>query len=254
MLEFKHNEGWAITIATDHRTVSALVADVIAEQVAATPNIVWSLPTGSTPIPLFDILAARAAREEIDFRNVVFFSLDDYLGLHPSDPNSLSGWLQREFLNRVNVQPANVHLIPADDPIPGEAARHYDADLTRCGGFDLVVLGIGENGHIAFNEPGSEASTRTRVVEMTPETREQAAGYWNDQFRMPGQAMTIGMANILEARQIVLLVTGSVKATVLAEALTGDISHHVPASILRLAGARLHIFADASAASQLNLN
>jgi glucosamine-6-phosphate deaminase len=251
-LETSQGEGWAITVAADQRAMSELAADMISDQLTVNPHSVLSLPTGSTPLTLFDILAARTARGVVDFSNVTFFSLDDYLGLKPSDANSLSGWLVREFLHRVNLQAENVHLVPSDNPSPIEAANVYDAELTRRGGFDLVVLGMGENGHIAFNEPGSDATTRTRVVDLTPETREQAAAYWDDQFPMPAQAMTIGMANILEARRIVLLVSGEAKAPILNEALSGAISPRVPASLLRLAGPRLHVFTDADAASTLN--
>lgn len=245
-------EGWSITVAADHEAMSALAAGFIIAQIAANPRCVLSLPTGSTPLALFDILAAQDARGDVDFSNVTFFSLDDYLGLQPSDANSLSGWLERAFLNRVAIQPDNIHLVPAAASSPVEAAAAYEAELTRRGGFDLVVLGMGENGHIAFNEPGSGPTSRTRVVDLAPETREQAAAYWDDRYRIPDQAMTIGMANILDARQIVLLVSGAAKAHTLREALTGKTTPRVPASLLRLAGPRLNIFADVAAASGLN--
>lgn len=231
--------------------MSARAADIIAEQIAANPRSVLSLPTGSTPLAMFDILAARCTRGEIDFTAVTFFSLDDYLGLRAADPNSLSGWLQHAFLRRVNLQEDHVHLVPAAAPSPVKAANRYDAELTGRGGFDLVVLGMGENGHIAFNEPGANLSTRTRIVDLTPETREQAAAYWDNAFPIPAQAMTVGMANILEARQIVLLVSGAAKAPTLGHALAGEIVPHIPASLLRLAGPRLRILADEDAASEL---
>ena len=250
-LDSGNREGWAITVAADPQAMSEFVADLVASQITANPRTVLSLPTGSTPLPLFDVLAASAARGELDFSKVTFFSLDDYLGLSPSDPNSLSGWLERAFLSQVNLQSANVHLIPAQDPSPDVATIAYDGEIGRQGGFDLIVLGMGENGHIAFNEPGSDATTRTRVVDLTPETREQAAAYWDDRFSMPTQAMTIGMATILEAHQIVLLVSGLAKAPTLRDAMTGEISSHNPASLLRLAGSRLLVVADAAAASAM---
>ncbi len=247
-----HAEGWALTVTADRVGMSAIAADVIAGQISANPRSVISLPTGSTPLILFDILAARCARGDIDFGEATFFSLDDYLGLRATDANSLSGWLERAFLDRVNLQADRVHQVPAGDPMPLSAALEYDAELSRRGGFDLVVLGMGENGHIAFNEPGSDESTRTRVVTLTPETREQAAAYWDYQFPIPAQAMTVGMANILEARRIVLLVSGAAKAPTLHQALSGEISSRIPASLLRLAGSRLHILADEEAAAELD--
>lgn len=233
--------------------MSARAADVISDQIAVNPRCVLSLPTGSTPLMLFDILAARCARGDIDFREVTFFSLDDFLGLHPADPNSLSGWLNQAFLSRVNLHEDHVHLVPAAAPSPGAAADAYEDELSRHGGFDLVVLGMGENGHIAFNEPGADASTRTRVVDLTPETREQAAAYWDRQFPIPTQAVTVGVATILEARRIVLMVSGTGKASILRSALAGEIAPHIPASLLRLAGPRLQFLADEEAASDLAL-
>jgi glucosamine-6-phosphate deaminase len=252
-LDTAHTEGWSISVGTDSVAISVRAAEIVREHVAANPQGVLSLPTGTTPLVLFDLLAVHCARGDIDFSEVEFYSLDDYLGLHPTDPTSLSGWLERAFVHRVNLRPDHVHLIPAADPSPREAAAAYDGELTRRGGFDLVVLGMGENGHIAFNEPGADASTRTRVVDLTSETREQAAAYWGNRFPVPTQAMTVGMANILEAESIVLMVSGVAKAPVLRRALVGEISAHIPASLLRLAGPRLRILSDEDAASELGL-
>jgi glucosamine-6-phosphate deaminase len=242
---------WKLTVVPDVAAMSDLAADVIARTIQEKPDSVLSLPTGSTPLPLFDRLVQRAAAGEIDFSRIEFFCLDDYLGLTPQDPNSLTGWLWQEFLGCVPIPRDNVHEVPAAASDPDAAALAYDAELSALGGLDLAVVGIGANAHVAFNEPGSPVDSRTRVVDLTPETVAQAAGYWGGSIAMPTRAMTIGIANLLEAKQIVLLASGISKAEALQHTLEGPIGPDVPASFLRLAESRLHVIADAEAASEL---
>ncbi len=244
---------WQLTIASDAAAMSELAADAVAEVIRATPEAVITVPTGSTPLHLFDILVARAHRQEIDFGRVHLFSLDDYLGLSIDDPNSLSGWLSRAFLRRIAFAPDRVHLIPANADDPQSAALEYDRALARQGGFDIAVVGMGENGHVAFNEPGSDASSRTRVVDLTPETVAQASAYWGNRYPIPARAMTVGIANLLEARRIVLIVSGAAKAGALQRALEGPTEPSTPASLLRLAGPRFEVIADRDAASLLSV-
>lgn len=244
--------GWQLTVTPDATRMSELAADAVADVVHAMPDATITVPTGSTPLLLFDILAARAHRGEMSFAQVRLFSLDDYLGLSVDDPHSLSGWLSRAFLQRINIDPAHVHLVPAEAVDPAQAAAEYDRAITDSGGFDFAVLGIGENGHIAFNEPGSPADSRTRIVDLTPATIAQASAYWGGRYSIPTQAMTVGIANLLEARRIVLIVSGVAKADALRKTLEGPIDPGIPSSLLRLAGPRLEIIADVDAASLLD--
>jgi glucosamine-6-phosphate deaminase len=244
-------EQWQLTIVLDIAAMSERAADIVTETIRERPNAVLTLPTGSTPLHLFDILAARSARKEIDFSRVELFTLDDYLGLSGTEPNSLTAWLKKSLLERVNLQPGHVHLVPAGAADPFAAARAYDRALSDRGGFDLAVLGVGENGHIAFNEPGSGVDSRARIVDLTPETVAQASAYWDNAYPVPTQAMTVGIANLLEAKRIVLLASGKSKAAALRRALEAPMSDDVPASFLRLAGSRLEVIADTNAASEL---
>lgn len=243
---------WNMIKVPDAPAMGMAAADIVAATIRERPEAVFTLPTGSTPLFLFDVLAARAARREIDFSGAEFFSLDDYLGLGGVEPNSLSAWLRRTFLDRVNLAPGRTHLVPAGAADPEAAAAAYDRELVGCGGFELAVLGIGANGHIAFNEPGASVDCRTRVVDLTPETIEQASAYWNRALAIPGKAMTVGIANLLEARKIVLLASGAAKAEALRRALEGPVTADVPASYLQLAGPRLVVIADEDAASRLS--
>ena len=240
-----------LTIVPDDAAMASVAADVVAEVIQAKPDAVITLPTGTTPLPMFDVLAARAARSEIDFSQTRFFSLDDYLGLDGTEPNSLTAWLRRMLLDRVNLDPQRTHLIPSGAPNPEAAAASYDRELAEAGGFDLAVLGIGANGHIAFNEPGSSADSRTRVVGLSPETRAQAKAYWQGALPIPNKAMTVGIANVLEARRILLLAAGAAKADALHRALDGPVSDDCPASFLQLAASRLEVIADREAAALL---
>jgi glucosamine-6-phosphate deaminase len=244
-------EDWKLTVVPDIAALSEAAADIIADTIHDKPQAVITLPTGATPLHLFDVLAARAARGEIDFSNATFFSLDDYLGLSGVEPNSLTAWLRSKFLDRVNLAPDRVFLVPAGASDPIAAANQYDQVIAQHGGFDLAVLGIGGNGHVAFNEPASQIDSRTRIVELSPATIEQASAYWDHTLPIPRKAMTVGIANLLESRRMVLLASGDTKADALAGALEGPIGPHNPASFLRTAGVRLEVIADTSAASRL---
>ena len=195
----------------------------------------------------------RAARGEIDFSGVAVFCLDEYVGVTDEDPNSLTRWLREGFLNRIGIKPDQLHTLPvtADDLV--DAAARFEEAIAVRGGLDLAILGLGPNGHVGYNEPGSSADSRTRVIALTPESRSQASAYWEGSVPIPDQAMTMGVGTLLEAKQIVLLVIGEAKAGMLRRALEEPMSADVPASWLRLAGPRLTVIADEAAASDLSI-
>jgi glucosamine-6-phosphate deaminase len=246
------DEDWMLTVVPDAPAMSALAADIVADVVRGKSDAVISLPTGSTPLSMFDVLAARAARAEIDFSRIHLFCLDEYVDVTPDDPNSLTGWLREAFIDRAGVAPERVHALPATAQDLLDAAEDYERALAALGGLDLAVLGLGPNGHIAYNEPGSSVDTRTRVVELTPGSLEQARAYWTGKVMVPDRALTIGVATLLESKLIVLLVSGEAKGEILRRALEEPMSREVPASWLRLAGPRLHVIADAAAARALD--
>jgi glucosamine-6-phosphate deaminase len=201
---------------------------------------------------MFAELVRRVDRGELDLSRIHVFCLDEYLGVTADEPNSLTGWLQREFLGPARIGPAQVHPMPAADPDPVAAAARYEAALVARGGLDLAVLGLGPNGHVAYNEPPSAPDSRTRVIELSPESIAQASAYWRETQPIPSRAMTIGVGTLLEARRIVLIVAGAGKAEILRHALEEPMSAEVPASWLRLAGERVTVIADAAAAGRLS--
>lgn len=240
-----------VTVLADPAAVASATADVVAAIVSARPDAVIALPTGSTPLPLFRELHARVSRGVLDLSRVRLFCLDEYVGATPDDPNSLIGWLQGAFIDGSGVRPENIVRVPAAAPDPDAAAIEYEQTLSAMGGLDLVVLGLGPNGHIAYNEPGSAADSRTRTLDLTPQSIAQAEAYWKPGIATPHRAITMGVATLLEAKRILLIVTGSAKSDMLRRALEEPMTADVPASWLRLAGDRAEVIADAPAAGQL---
>src|SRR5215216_660414 len=246
------SENWTLSVLRDALTASESAADIVSSTLLSEPDAAITFPTGTTPLAMFDILSARAARGETDFSGVSIFFLDEYLGVTVEDPNSFTRWLTEALFNRVGIEPEQLHAPPvtADDPMA--SAAKFDETISARGGLDLAVLGLGPNGHVGYNEPGSSANSRTRVVTLTAQSRDQASAYWEGSLPIPDRAMTMGVGTLLESKQIVLLVTGEAKAGMLRRALEEPVGTDVPASLLRMAGPRLTIIADEAAASELS--
>src|SRR5215203_1400608 len=217
-------ENWNLAIFRDSLAASEAAADVVTSVIHDNPYAAISFPTGSTPLGMFDVLAARAARGEIDFSNVTVFCLDEYIGVTVEDPNSLTRWLWDALLTRIGITPDQLHTLPviANDPVA--AAAEYEEAITARGGLDLAILGLGPNGHVGYNEPGSSVDSRTRVITLTPESRHQASAYWEGSIPIPDRAMTMGVGTLLAAKQIVLLVVGEAKADMVRRTLEDPMS------------------------------
>lgn len=237
-----------ISIVSDYDAMSLRGADVVTDVLTRNPSCALCLPTGNTPLGMFQILIERITSGAVDASKAQWFLLDEYVGIDDDDPESLTGWLKREFLTPAGIPESNIHELPTKSSDLAAAARQYEADLLAAGGFELAVLGLGGNGHIAYNEPGATADSRTRVLTLTEESIEQARGYFEGRT-VPTQAISAGVATLLEARSIVLLVSGASKANVLRDAIYGPQTPDNPASFLQLAGDRVEVVADEAAAS-----
>lgn len=221
-----------VLVYSDYDEMSAAAARMIASKIGELPKPVLGLATGSTPIGMYAELVRLHNEEGLDFSNVTTFNLDEYCGVDAEDPRSYHWFMKEHLFSHVNLDPEKAHVPAGNSADPdGECAR-YERLIKEAGGIDLQVLGIGMNGHIGFNEPGSDPNSRTRVVRLAEQTIEvnRAKGGLN---ALPGYAISMGIGTIMEARQILLLANGAGKAEIIRRALTGPVTPDVPASLLQ---------------------
>jgi glucosamine-6-phosphate deaminase len=224
--------------------VAGAVADRLGELLASNPRPVITFPTGSTMLPVYQEVVARSRAGQLDLTGVQVIQLDEYAGVSDHTEASFRAWLREHLLDPAGV--TRFHTLPAADPTPAALAE-YEQVIRSYGGVDLAILGIGGNGHIAFNEPGSPADSRTRVVELDLRTRQANERYWTDADAfVPTRAVTQGIGTIMEARSVLLIATGTEKAGILHEALHGPVTEKVPASLVRC-HTDAEILADAAA-------
>jgi len=207
-----------------------------AEWVAARvrPGAVLGFATGNTPVGMYRQLAALHRRGEISFAAVRTFNLDEYVGLDPADPRSYAAYMREHLFRWVDIAPDAWHIPSGAAPDPEEEAARYDRLYWELGPVDAQVLGIGGNGHIGFNEPGTPFDKTTHVVELTWQTRLANAGPFGSPEAVPARAITLGIRNIMEAREILLLAKGAAKAEAIRRALREEPGPGVPASVLQL--------------------
>jgi glucosamine-6-phosphate deaminase len=231
--------------------MSAAAAEIVAAKLRAKPEAVLLLPTGTTPLGMYERLVELHAEEGLSFARATFFNLDEYLGLTPDHPASYHVYMEENFYECVDADPARVHVPDGSAPDPEAECERYEAAIREAGGVDLCVLGIGRNGHIGFNEPGAPFNSRTRVVRLAESTRRVNAADFEGN-RAPERAITVGMQTICEARAALLLASGANKARAVAAAVEGEVSEAVPASMLRR-HPNTSFLIDAEAAAALSL-
>jgi len=237
-----------IVIVRDKAEAGALVADHIAALVRDNPETVLGLATGSTPLPVYEALRTRL--DGVDVSRVRGFALDEYVGIDPAHPESYRSVITREVVEPLGLNPA---LIRTPDGTPEGIEHHgeeYDAAIREAGGIDLQILGIGTDGHIGFNEPGSSFASITRVKTLTEQTRRDNARFFDAIEDVPMHCITQGLGTILRARHLVLLAFGEGKAAAVAGAVEGPLSASLPGSAIQL-HARATVVVDEAAASQL---
>jgi glucosamine-6-phosphate deaminase len=241
-----------VVILPGSRQIGSLAADAIEALLRRKPGAVLGLATGSSPLPVYDELARRHERDGLDFSQVRGFTLDEYVGLEPGHPESYREVIQREFTSRVNILPRNVHGPDgAAEDLPA-ACQAYEEQIKAAGGVDLQLLGIGSDGHIAFNEPGSSLASRTRIKTLIEQTRRDNARFFAGIHEVPHHAVTQGLGTILDARHILLLATGAQKAKAVRDLVEGPVAAICPASVLQF-HPHATILVDEAAASSLRL-
>jgi glucosamine-6-phosphate deaminase len=232
-----------VVVNGDYEALSEAAADAIAATVARTPDALLLLATGDTPMGAYRALAERRARGEFDASRLRVAQLDEYAGLASGDRRSLYGWMERSFLGPLGISEERTIRLDAGVP-PERAGREYDSAVAAAGGFELAILGLGPNGHLGFNEPPVARDAPTRLVALTPESIVSNARYWGDEEDVPAEALTCGMASILAARQILLIVSGPHKREILSRTLDEGPTEEVPASWLQDAPGDVVVLAD----------
>jgi glucosamine-6-phosphate deaminase len=226
-------------------------AGAVAAQLADKPASVLGLPTGRTSLPVYDELARLHDAGEVDFARAHTFNIDEFVGLPSSDERSYCAFMQKHLFDRINLPRDHVHFLNGGARDHVVECNRFERDLAALGGLDLLLIGIGGNAHIGFNEPRRALHSRSHRVRLTLETRRANRGlFGNDLNKVPREALTMGMGTMLEARGIVLIATGRSKARALSAVFSGRISTERPASFLQL-HPNVEVILDLAAAEKL---
>ena len=235
-----------IDVVDDASWLALVGADVVAGVVHDDGSVTIVPATGETPVGMYAELAERRARGDLDTSGVSIVQLDEYLGLGPDDRRALFGWMERTVLEPLAIDADRVARLPTDGDVDA-ACTAFDRELSRRGGIDLAILGLGTNGHVGFNEPPSDATSATRTVELTSDTIAANARYWGSEGDVPTRAVTLGLRPLLDAKHILLLVAGTSKHAIVRRALEGPVGEDVPASFVREARGSVTVLVDRAA-------
>lgn len=223
---------------------------IVASEILKKPDCVLGLATGSTPIPTYQEMIRMNKEGLLDFSKVRSYNLDEYIGLSPDHVCSYRRFMNEQLFDHINIDKANTH-VPCGIGADHEAdAKAYDEAVEAAGGIDLQILGIGHDGHIGFNEPGDEFVSGTNIVTLTEMTIDANTRFFEKREDVPRQAITLGNRNIMAAKHIILLATGKGKAKAVAEAIKGNITPKMPASLLQV-HPNVQFLLDEDAASEL---
>lgn len=215
-----------IIIAKSKKESINKAASIISSTIKKKPKSILGLATGNTVIPLYKELVKKYKKNEINFSKVSTFNLDEYSNLNENDKKSFHYFMNKYFFNHVNISKKNIHF-------PGSNSEKYEKEIKKSGGIDLQILGIGHNGHVGFNEPGSSFHSKTRKIKLSGDTRKFNSKFFRLSKNIPKHAFTMGIKTIMNSKKIILLAFGKEKAEAIAKTIHGKITTKVPASILR---------------------
>lgn len=241
-----------VVISETYEEMSRLAAREVARVLNSKPNAVLGLATGSTPLGLYRELVRMHKEEGLDFSQVTTFNLDEYVGLTKDHPQSYHYFMHENLFKHINIAPQNIYIPSGTTDNYRAFCAWYEQRIKEVGGIDLQLLGIGSDGHIAFNEPSSSLGSRTRIKTLARQTIEDNARFFDRIEDVPVFAITMGVGTILEARQIILLANGEKKADAVAKAIEGPITSMITASALQL-HPDCTVYLDRAAASKLQM-
>ena len=220
--------------ATDYKDMSRKAANIISAQVIMKPNCVLGLATGSTPIGTYQQLIEWYKKGDLDFSDVTTVNLDEYKGLPRTNDQSYYYFMHQNLFDQVNINPENTHLPNGMEPNSEKECARYESLIHSLGGVDLQLLGLGHNWHIGFNEPGEAFEKETHCVDLQERTIEANKRFFASADDVPKQAYTMGIKTIMQAKKILVIVSGEDKADIVAKAFFGPVTPAVPASILQM--------------------
>ena len=224
-----------LIIKKDYDELSKIAAEIILAEINKKPDMVLGLATGSTPIGTYKKLIDYYNEGKVDFSKVTTFNLDEYYGLLPQNSQSYHYFMHKNLFSHINIKPENIHIPNGQAKDADEYVKEYDKTIENAGGIDLQILGIGANGHIAFNEPADELFVGTHLTGLTQSTIEANSRFFNSIDEVPKKAITMGIGSIIKAKKILLLANGKSKAKIIAQLLNNDtITTRIPASVLLL--------------------
>lgn len=223
-----------VETVADYDAMSEMAARTVAHQIRMKPDSVIGFATGSTPLGLYRLLVKWHTEEGLDFSKVTTFNLDEYIGLPPTHPESYNYFMWENLFKHVNVSPSRVHIPQSVHQEVEFFCEWYEEQIEKAGGLDIQILGIGANGHLAFNEPGSSLGSRTRIKTLTTKTVRDNARFFENEEEVPRFAITMGIGTIMEARKLLLLASGHGKAQAVKAMLEGPVTAMVPATIVQL--------------------
>lgn len=229
-----------VIIKPDYDTVSKWVASYVVYSIKKfkpTPEkpFVLGLPTGSSPLGMYRELIKLYNERKVSFENVVTFNMDEYVGLEPTHPQSYRYFMEENFFKHINIKPQNIHILDGMTKDFEKECKNYEKAIKQAGGVNLFIGGVGTDGHIAFNEPFSSLSSRTRVKTLTESTIKANSRFFdNDISKVPTTALTVGVATIMDADEVLIIVTGENKATALKHGIEGSVNHVWTISALQM--------------------
>jgi galactosamine-6-phosphate isomerase len=241
-----------LKIFDDNQSLSAFVAGEIIETVKRNPASLLCMATGDSPLLSYQMAGTRAHESNADFSNTFFIALDEWIGVSPDDPGSCSFFLRKHVVEKLLLKHQNVHLFNGTSLDPAADCRSADAFIRTHGPIDLMVVGIGMNGHVGFNEPGTSEALYSHVIELDEVTRSVGQKYFTG-VKDLGKGITLGWRHIFGARKVLLIASGKHKANIVARSLQGIVSPEIPASLLRKHPGAVFC-TDHDAASELKLD
>jgi len=223
-----------VIVQETYEEMSRAAARVVARTLNAKPNAVLGLATGSTPLGLYQELVRMHRDEGLDFSQVTTFNLDEYVGLTQKHPQSYHYFMHENLFKHINIPNQNIYIPSGTTDNYAAFCQWYERRIVECGGIDLQILGIGSDGHIAFNEPSSSLGSRTRIKTLAKQTIDDNARFFDAPEQVPVYAITMGVGTVLEAHKIILLANGQQKAAAVAAAIEGPVTSMITASALQL--------------------